>query len=192
MLSASDAAIAFAKEQCRDLHDMLLWLRYENFVLTRNCCGYESKDTYIHQALARYKINTHTYTSLGYRTWARSGRLINDLCAMDIHRDPEMPQASDTPWFLREIQTRLFACMYEADKSLSRVLGKLPRLPRQYCNRRLPLKISDGTSSQPFSRRKMRSSICRIWAAAFARNRFPPIAFAYAICLRRLRRWSSA
>lgn len=33
--------------------------------------------------------------------------------------------------------------MYEADKSLSRVLGKLPRLPRQYCNRRLPLKISD-------------------------------------------------
>jgi hypothetical protein len=62
---------------------------------------------------------------------------------MDIHRDPEMPQASDTPWFLREIQTRLFACMYEADKSLSRVLGKLPRLPRQYCNRRLPLKISD-------------------------------------------------
>jgi hypothetical protein len=143
MLNASDAAIAFAKEQCHDLHDVLLWLRYENFVLTRNCCGYESKDTYIHQALARYKINTHTYTTLGYRTWARSGRLINDLFAMDIHRDPERPQASDTPWFLREIQTRLFACMYEADKSLSRVLGKLPRLPRQYCNRRLPLKISD-------------------------------------------------
>ncbi|KAJ5908936.1 hypothetical protein N7495_001618 [Penicillium taxi] len=120
MLSASDAAIAFAKEQCHDLYDVLLWLRYENFVLTRSCCGYES-----------------------YRTWARSGRLINDLFAMDIHRDPERPQSSDTPWFLREIQTRLFACIYEADKSLSRVLKKLPRLPRQYCNRRLPLKISD-------------------------------------------------
>ncbi|THD00152.1 hypothetical protein EYZ11_000343 [Aspergillus tanneri] len=120
MLSASDAAIAFAKEQYHDPSDVLLWLRYENFVLTRNCCGYES-----------------------YRTWARSGRLINDLFAMNIHRDPERPQASDTPWFLREIQTRLFACMYEADKSLSRVLGKLPRLPRQYCSRRLPLKISD-------------------------------------------------
>jgi hypothetical protein len=63
MLSASDAAIAFAKEQCHDLYDVLLWLRYENFVLTRNCCGYESKDTYIHQALARYKINTYTYTT---------------------------------------------------------------------------------------------------------------------------------
>ncbi|KAJ5508767.1 hypothetical protein N7527_010910 [Penicillium freii] len=120
MLSASDAAIAFAKEQCHDLNDVLLWLRYESFVLTRNCCGYES-----------------------YRTWARSGRLINDLFAMDIHRDPERSQASDTPWFLREIQTRLFACTYEADKSLSGVLGKPPRLPRQYCNRRLPLKISD-------------------------------------------------
>lgn len=45
MLSASDATIAFAKEQCHDLYDALLWLRYENFLLTRSCCGYESKAT---------------------------------------------------------------------------------------------------------------------------------------------------
>lgn len=145
MLNASDMAIAFAKEQYHDLYDVLLWLRYENFVLTRSCCGYESKDTSIRAStsgIMRDRINP-AYTTLGYRTWARSGRLINDLFAMDIHRDPERPQSSDTPWFLREIQTRLLACMYEADKSLSRVLRKLPRLPRQYCNRRLPLKISD-------------------------------------------------
>jgi hypothetical protein len=44
MLSASDAAIAFAKEQYKDPHDVILWLRYENFVLTKNCCGYESEN----------------------------------------------------------------------------------------------------------------------------------------------------
>ncbi|KOC07703.1 hypothetical protein AFLA70_15g004922 [Aspergillus flavus AF70] len=83
----------------------------------------------------------------GHRTWTRSGQLFSDMFAIDAHRDFKEP--SDTPWFLREIQTRLFACMYQDDKVISNILGKLPRVPRHYCNRKLPLDISDESLLTP-------------------------------------------
>lgn len=60
---------------------------------------------------------------------------------MEVHREPK--ESSNTPWFLDEIRTRLFASVYYVDKVLSNILGKLPRVPRHYCNRRLPLNIGD-------------------------------------------------
>jgi len=42
MLSASDTCIAFC-EQYFGVHDAIVWLRYENFLLTLNSCGYASK-----------------------------------------------------------------------------------------------------------------------------------------------------
>ena len=42
MLLASDTCIAFC-DQYFNIHDVNLWLRYENFLLTLNSCGYASK-----------------------------------------------------------------------------------------------------------------------------------------------------
>lgn len=61
---------------------------------------------------------------------------------MEMHREPGEP-SYDTPFFLKEIRARLFACLYSHDKVLSNILGKLPRIPRHYCNRKLPQDVSD-------------------------------------------------
>lgn len=42
MLSASDTCIAFCDDSS-GLHDLMIWLRYTNFLLTLNLCGYASK-----------------------------------------------------------------------------------------------------------------------------------------------------
>lgn len=60
---------------------------------------------------------------------------------MEVHREPK--GTSSIPWFLNEIRTRLFACVYHDDKFLSNILGKSPRVPKHYCNRRPPLNVSD-------------------------------------------------
>ncbi len=63
------------------------------------------------------------------------------MFALEIHREPNVP--SSKPWFLEEIRARLFVCIYRDDKALSRVLCRLPRIPRHYCGRRVPLGVSD-------------------------------------------------
>lgn len=42
MLSASDTCIAFCDDSS-SLHDLIIWLRYTNFLLTLNLCGYAGK-----------------------------------------------------------------------------------------------------------------------------------------------------
>lgn len=42
MLSASDTCIAFCDDSS-GLHDLMIWLRYANFLLTLNFCGYAGK-----------------------------------------------------------------------------------------------------------------------------------------------------
>ncbi|KAI1433785.1 hypothetical protein GGR50DRAFT_463998 [Xylaria sp. CBS 124048] len=42
MLSASDTCIAFCDDNS-GLHDLMIWLRYANFLLTLNLCGYAGK-----------------------------------------------------------------------------------------------------------------------------------------------------
>lgn len=37
----------------------------------------------------------------------------------------------------------MFACLYAQDKFLSNILDRLPRIPRLYCSRKLPLDVSD-------------------------------------------------
>lgn len=37
----------------------------------------------------------------------------------------------------------MFACLYTHDKFLSNILDRLPRIPRLYCSRKLPLDVSD-------------------------------------------------
>jgi hypothetical protein len=77
----------------------------------------------------------------GYRTWCRSGQLMNDVFALNLHRDPEL--SSSKPLFLEEIRCRFFVSAYRTDKALSTLTGRPPRLLRHYCNRRLPLHLQD-------------------------------------------------
>lgn len=118
MLSASDTCIAFCDDSS-GLHDLMIWLRYTNFLLTLNLCGYAN-----------------------HQTWSRSGQLFGDALAMEMHREPREP-SYDTPLFLKEMRTRMFACLYTHDKFLSNILDRLPRIPRLYCSRKLPLDVSD-------------------------------------------------
>lgn len=118
MLTASDTCIAFC-DDTSSLHDLMIWLRYTNFLLTLNLCGYAD-----------------------HQTWSRSGQLFGDALAMEMHREPREP-SYDTPLFLNEMRTRMFACLYAQDKFLSNILDRLPRIPRLYCSRKLPLDVSD-------------------------------------------------
>ena len=44
-------------------------------------------------------------------------QLFSDIFAMGVHREPK--DALQIPWFLDDIRTRLFACVYDEDKTLS-------------------------------------------------------------------------
>jgi len=77
-----------------------------------------------------------------HRTWSRPGQLFGDALAMEMHREPEEPSYA-VPFFLNEIRTRTFVCLYAHDKVLSAILDRLPRIPRHYCSRKLPLDVND-------------------------------------------------
>ncbi|KAI1114795.1 hypothetical protein F5Y14DRAFT_450652 [Nemania sp. NC0429] len=126
MLSASDTCIAFCDDSSAP-HDLMIWLRYTNFLLTLDFCGYAD-----------------------HQTWSRSGQLFGDALAMEMHREPK-ETSHEMPLFLNEMRTSMFACLYTHDKFLSNILDRLPRIPRLYCSRKLPLGVSDekllGTGS---------------------------------------------
>jgi hypothetical protein len=88
-----------------------------------------------------------TYISAGYHTWHRSGQLFNDLLSLKIHREPEVVPSK--PLFLEEIRCRFFVSAYRTDKSLSSLSARPPRLLRYYCNRELPLHLSDEQLMAP-------------------------------------------
>jgi hypothetical protein len=59
---------------------------------------------------------------------------------MGLHRNPEGPEG---PFFLSEIRKRLFVSLYRGDKSLATFLSRPPRVPRHYCDIRMPLDLAD-------------------------------------------------
>ncbi|GFG22711.1 hypothetical protein IFM61606_02576 [Aspergillus udagawae] len=117
MLAASDTAL----ETCRYLspvNDLTLWVLHENLLLSTLVLGHSSSVT-----------------------WHRLGELATCIFELGLHRDSD--ERSDLPNFLLESRRRLFAAVYQLDKSIATFLGRPPRISWRHSDCRLPLDISD-------------------------------------------------
>ncbi|GIJ83585.1 hypothetical protein Asppvi_002409 [Aspergillus pseudoviridinutans] len=117
MLAASDTAL----ETCRYLspvNDLTLWLLHENLLLSTLVLGHSSSVT-----------------------WHRLGELATCIFELGLHRDSD--ERTDLPDFLLESRRRLFAAVYQLDKSIATFLGRPPRISWRHSDCRLPLDISD-------------------------------------------------
>ncbi|GFF75690.1 hypothetical protein IFM47457_03961 [Aspergillus lentulus] len=102
MLSASDTAL----ETCKYLspvNDLTLWLLHENLLLSTLVLGH-----------------------LSSVTWHRLGELATCIFELGLHRDSD--ERTDLPDFLLESRRRLFAAVYQWDKSIATFLGRPPRI----------------------------------------------------------------
>ncbi|KAF2104073.1 hypothetical protein NA57DRAFT_28355, partial [Rhizodiscina lignyota] len=100
------------------LHDLYLWLVYENFVLTCSIRG-----------------------DADFLVWKRSGELFNTVLALGLHQEKK----ADTkiPFFLAEIRKKTFLYAFANDKGLCTFLGRPPRLLSRYCMIQMPLDLSE-------------------------------------------------
>ncbi|KAH2100971.1 hypothetical protein KXV37_001416 [Aspergillus fumigatus] len=131
MLAASDTAL----ETCRYLspvNDLTLWLLHENLLLSTLVLGHSSSVT-----------------------WHRLGELATCIFELGLHQDSD--ERIDLPDFLLESRRRLFAAVYQLDKSIVTFLGRPPRISRRHSNCRLPLDISDEalTGSRELAQRSV-------------------------------------
>ncbi|KAF4261531.1 hypothetical protein CNMCM8057_001831 [Aspergillus fumigatus] len=131
MLAASDTAL----ETCRYLspvNDLTLWLLHENLLLSTLVLGHSSSVT-----------------------WHRLGELATCIFELGLHQD--LDERIDLPDFLLESRRRLFAAVYQLDKSIVTFLGRPPRISRRHSNCRLPLDISDEalTGSRELAQRSV-------------------------------------
>lgn len=114
-----------AADTCQDfcnasdvLHDLYLWLIYENFVLTCSIRG-----------------------DADFVVWKRSGELFNTVLALGLHQEKKAD--GKTPFFLAEIRKKSFLYAFANDKGLCTFLGRPPRLLSRYCMIQLPLDLSE-------------------------------------------------
>jgi hypothetical protein len=115
MLAAADTCVSLC-DKYLIANDIMTWLRIDHQALTTDVHGSSSR-----------------------QTWYRIGQLLNDVMALNLHREPE--GASRGPLFLEEIRSRLFTYAYRCDKAASTVTGRPPRLSKYYCNRKKPLHL---------------------------------------------------
>ncbi|KAF2809125.1 uncharacterized protein BDZ99DRAFT_509453 [Mytilinidion resinicola] len=104
------------------VNDLLLWLYFDNAVLTSIIC-----DPLL---------------------WRRFGDLIGEIYALVIHR--ECKDVS-VPLFLREARRRLFCAASYTDKISSTLLGRPPRLCWRHTNIQLPLELRDEDLASPIA-----------------------------------------
>lgn len=84
---------------------------------------------------------------LGRQSWYRSGQLLSDVLALNLHRQPA--EALSGPLFLEEIRSRHFVYAYRIDKGICTATGRPPRLSKHYCNRNKPLHLRDEVLTAP-------------------------------------------
>jgi hypothetical protein len=92
---------------------------------------------------------------IGSVTWHRLGELATCIFELGLHRDSD--ERTDLPDFLLESRRRLFAAVYQLDKSIATFLGRPPRVSWRHSDCRLPLDISDEalTGSRELAQRSV-------------------------------------
>lgn len=101
------------------MNDALLWLTYENVILT----------TYMHGDSSEY-------------VWQRLDHLGGDVSALGVHR--ESFNTSNTPLFLSELRRRAFHKAYGLDVYLSGVFDRPSRISKRHADCALPLDLDDN------------------------------------------------
>ncbi|KAF2489730.1 hypothetical protein BU16DRAFT_597224 [Lophium mytilinum] len=129
MFRASSACVELCK-LLAPVNDLLLWLYFDNAVLTSIICG----DTMI--------TSVHGQTSIVIYPllWRRFGDLIGEIYALGIHRESK---DGSMPIFLRESRRRIYCATYYMDKISSTLLGRPPRLCWRHTDIQLPLDLRD-------------------------------------------------
>jgi hypothetical protein len=122
---------------CFDLspvNDVLVWMFYENFLLTSIISGYTGKRCRsIVACLCAHK-------DIGPPTWRRLGELATMIYALGIHKESS---GSSLPTFILETRRRVFCSAYTADKTVSTFLGRPLRISKKHTDIKLPLDLSD-------------------------------------------------
>ncbi|KAF2466147.1 uncharacterized protein BDR25DRAFT_345731 [Lindgomyces ingoldianus] len=98
-------------------NDVMIWMFYENLLLTCVHCGYTSP-----------------------QSWRRLGELSTQIYALGIHKESN---CSNLPLFILETRRRLFCAAYSMDKTISTFLGRPPRLSNRHTDIKPPLDLSD-------------------------------------------------
>lgn len=116
MLRASTTCLELCM-RLTTVNDLLLWLLYDNLLLTSIMCGDTSPPV-----------------------WRRLGELATEIYALGIHREP---RDIDIPIFLLESRRRVFCASYNLDKSIATFLGRPPRISWRHADVKLPLDLRD-------------------------------------------------
>ncbi|ORY15257.1 hypothetical protein BCR34DRAFT_558944 [Clohesyomyces aquaticus] len=116
MLRASTSCL-FLCNMLSPANDVVVWLFYENLLLSTTLCGYTSPPS-----------------------WRRVGELATQIYALGMHKESK---GSHLPHFILETRRRIFCSAFNVDKTISTFLGRPPRLSRRHTDIRLPLDISD-------------------------------------------------
>ncbi|PWY76001.1 hypothetical protein BO94DRAFT_473718 [Aspergillus sclerotioniger CBS 115572] len=123
MFAASKTCIEIC-EQCSQLNDLSIWLRYLTVALASNLFG----DT----------------SNLVYRCLSD---LVCQIFAMGLHRQSSLQER--VPFFLSETRKRIFAATFTRDKNLATYLGRPPLIDSHFCDLLLPLDLDDDELTEP-------------------------------------------
>ncbi|KAF2873751.1 hypothetical protein BDV95DRAFT_567686 [Massariosphaeria phaeospora] len=100
------------------VNDIMIWMFYENLMLTSMMCGYS-----------------------GPPTWRRLGELSSQIYALGLHK--ESNASSSLPLFILESRRKVFHSAFYQDKAISTFLGRPVRLSKRHTDVRMPLDVSD-------------------------------------------------
>ncbi|OQE44564.1 hypothetical protein PENCOP_c002G02758 [Penicillium coprophilum] len=118
MFRCSTCCLQIAREIAPQVNDLMVWLSYENLLLTMSIQGDASPNV-----------------------WRRLGDLTTDVCALGLHR--ESTHAGKMPFYISQCRRRTFAAAYQVDKLICTFFDRPPRILRRYSDCKMPLDISD-------------------------------------------------
>ncbi|KAJ5198565.1 uncharacterized protein N7498_007682 [Penicillium cinerascens] len=128
MFRCSTCCMQIAREIAQQINDLMVWLSYENLLLTMSIQGDASE---LHDDKFGARPNV----------WRRLGDLTTDVYALGIHR--ESTHAGKMPFFISECRRRTFAAAYQVDKLICTFFDRPPRILRRYSDCKMPLDLAD-------------------------------------------------
>lgn len=143
MFRCSTCCLQIAREIAPGVNDLMVWLSYENLLLTMSIQGDASESK---RELKIIHALNDSLTQLLYTTgpnvWRRLGDLSTDVYALGIHR--ESNHAGKIPFFLSECRRRTFAAAYHVDKLICTFFERPPRILRRFSDCKMPLDLLDN------------------------------------------------
>jgi hypothetical protein len=135
MLKCSTDCLHIAREVAPGIQDAIVWLAYENLLLTTYVHGDTSE--FLHASAPMNVQSMLTAVLTGPHVFRRLGDVITDVFASGIHR--EILAAS---FCITECRRKTFATIYQVDKYIATLFDLPPRLSRHFSNVTLPMDLS--------------------------------------------------